>query len=101
MKIKKIYENDIEYNIGDYIIIKDNRIETKLYSIPYKNYALIIDKIDDDGFLRYDYKFYDLIKNKFENTSSTFIFKPDILRKMTKKEIEDLNIKIISNKYNL
>lgn len=101
MKIKKIYENESIFDVGDYIVIEYNKIKTKEFSKPYKNFALIIEKSLTSNTYLYDFKFLDLVTSNFNNSSMCYIADDDIERKMTPKEIEDFKIKIESSKYNL
>lgn len=88
----KIYENWFldkikkkEYNIGDYILINTYKTD-----IPVTNVCKIVELKD---------KMYG-IKNA-PNSNTWWIFKNAISRKLTPDEVDDIEMNIDANKYNL
>lgn len=93
MKNLKTYENwlldkfkKIEYNIGDYILVNTDKTD-----VPVSNVCKIVDIKD---------KMYG-VKNGPTADMIWWIFKDAISRKLTPEEVEDIEMDINVNKYNL
>ena len=93
MKKLKTYENWLlnkfkktEYNIGDYILVNTYKTD-----VPVSNVCKIVD-IKDNMYG---------VKNGPNAVTIWWIFKNAISRKLTPEEVEDIEMDINVNKYNL
>jgi len=106
MKHLKLFENldymeiKPKYKKGDYILLSitlDSLIQE--YDI-YKNYGKIIGTMGGRSSWMYDVKY--LNKNTFTPDEMTeYILEKNIIRKLTQEEIEEFEIKLHTNKYNI
>ena len=90
MKHLKTYEEILEYNIGDYVIVKSEFFKDKLPRLC---------KITTKGNEPYSkYKWYDCIM-----IDGTIVIVSDnmVERKMTSEEIKQFELEMSTNKYNL
>lgn len=105
MKHIKTYEGIIEdskYNVGDYVILKN---QTTYDFELYKNYGIIINKIigqsDRNETYMYDVNYLDKNDYQIKNLSTHYVLEKFILRKMTKEEIGEFQLLENTGKYNL
>jgi len=107
MKYIKQYEKTqfSKYQIDDYVLLKpymDNI--SHLYQI-YNNWGHIIGsslgQVDRILTHMYDVDFIDSTSFEVKNIKSNYVLEPDILRELTKKEIEEFKMMSEVNKYNL
>ena len=101
--LKTVEENKVEYKIGDYILLKNDDDSVKPE-------AKIIDIEDKRKFFDFDLKdagikvriTYDIeVFSDSNELIETFVYAEEIERFLTPKEIEEFELKLSANKYNI
>lgn len=89
-----------KYEIGDYVLLDDSDTQWRVY-LEVK----ILDKNSNKDLPgqkpELDYRVDSISKNKYVKDGSFWIDEHEIRRKMTRKEIEEFELKQVSKKYNL
>ena len=103
MKYLKYFEsvNRHLYKKGDYIILNDKVINKNALSDIYENIGVIVSqKKHVNGTYMYD---VDYLNDNFElnNIFDHYVLESEIIKKLTKNEINKLNAHIYSIKYNI
>ena len=109
MRYLKKFETaiDAKYKDGDYVLLCEINSNRDYFNMvlnfnPYKNFAIIINSVIGRKGVMYDINYLDSNDNFIlKNLTSTYIYQPDIVRKLTNIEITDFKLKEDTNKYNL
>lgn len=93
MKYLKTFDNNLEYNVNDYVLLKNHFVN--------KNFSLL-GKIEDTSLTNnFKIKRFKIVDKPIKDWSIDWYTYQDIIRKLTPEEIDLFKLKEDVTKYNL